>query len=282
MLGMLAALRDWTPSFWRVQAVCWTLTYALLLLAALPHLGERDILRYNTVGCAVLFCLSLGIRPFCRVVSTRWTHSWLALQASAFTLSLLIGAIASFTIGLATFGWARLDGSNWELSWLQCTVVIFLWCNLYISIKHWRGPVASISSISAVQRQAQEYATQFAIRAGSRIQVIHEKNVLWVSAARDYVELHSANGTFLLRETMRSLERRLDPSRFVRIHRSRFVRWDQIIELIKQDNGEYRVKLLDGTVHPSSRTYAPKLDDWLRSGVRKKSILENAESKASD
>jgi hypothetical protein len=243
--------------------------YVLLLLAALPHLAERDILRYNTVGCAVLFSLSVGIRPLCRLVSAGWMHSWVALQACAFTLSLLLGAFASFAIGLGTFGWARLNGSTWGLSWLQCGAVIFLWCNLYISIKHWGRPAGSTSSMSAVQQQALEYATQFAIKAGSRIQVVYEKNVLWVSAARDYAELHTSRGTFLLRETMQSLQQRLDPSRFVRIHRSRIVRWDQTIELTRQENGEYRVKLLDGTVHPSSRTYGPILDCWLRSGQRK-------------
>jgi LytTr DNA-binding domain len=265
---MLSAVHAGTPSFWRLQAVAWTLTYVLLLLAALPHLTERDIFRYNTVGCAVLFCLTLGIRPLSRAASTRWRYSWLALQACALVLSLFLGMFASFAIGLGTFGWARLNGSNWMLSWLQCGAVIFLWCNLYISIKQWRLAAGSISATSAIQQVAQEYATQFAIKAGSRIQVVPERKVLWVSAARDYAELHTSSGTFLLRETMQSLEQRLDPSRFVRIHRSRIVRWDQITELTKQEDGEYRVKLLDGTVHRSSRTYAPTLDGWIRSGVR--------------
>ncbi len=252
--------------------------YGLLLLAAVPHLGERDILRYNTVGCAVLFGLSLVMRPLCRAVSARWMHSWLALQACAFTISLLLGAFASFVIGLATFGWARLSGSTWGMSWLQCGAVLFLWCNLYISIKHWKKPPAS--STSVVQDQAKEYAAQFAIRAGSRIQIVYASHVLWIAAARDYAELHTSTGTFLFRETMQSLQGRLDPSRFVRIHRSRIVRWDQIIELTKQENGEYLVRLLDGTVHPASRTYAPALDDWLRSG--KKIALEPAKSTAAD
>lgn len=268
MWAMPFALREWRPSFWRLQAVCWTVMYGLLLLAALPHLGERDILRYNTVGCAVLFGLSLAIRPLCRAVSVRWMHSWLALQASAFTISLLLGAFASLVIGLATFGWARLNGSTWGMSWLQCGAVLFLWCNLYISIKQWKNPASSTSSIPAVQKHPQEYAAQFAIKAGSRIQVVYERQVLWIAAARDYAELHTSTGPFLLRETMHSLQRRLDPSRFVRIHRSRIVRWDQIVELTKQENGEYLVRLLDGSVHPASRTYAPALDDWLRSGKR--------------
>jgi hypothetical protein len=268
MFGMLSAVRSWNPSSWRLQAVAWTLTYALLLLAALPHITERDIFRYNTVGCAVLFCLSLGVRPFCRVVRARWMHSWLAIQVSALALSLLLGIFASFAIGLGTFGWARLNGSNWMLSWLQCGAVIFLWCNLYISMKDWRVLSGNLSAVRPAQGETHEFATQFAIRAGSRIQVIYEKDVLWVSAARDYAELHTPSGTFLLRETMQSLQQRLDPERFVRIHRSRIVRWEQISELTRQDNGEYRVKLLDGSVHRSSRTFAPRLENWLRFGTR--------------
>ena len=242
--------------------------YALVLLAALPHLTERDILRYNTVACAVLFCATLAVRPLCRLATARWLHSWVALEVGAFAFSLLLGTFASFAAGLGTFGWARLNGSNWMLSCLQCGVIIFLWCNLYISIKQWRVPIASISVAPLAQEQAQEYTTQFAIRAGSRIQVVYEKNVLWVSAARDYAELHTPTGAFLVRETMLSLQQRLDPARFVRIHRSRIVRWDQIVELTRQENGEYRVKLLDGTEHRSSRTYAPTLENWLRFGNR--------------
>jgi hypothetical protein len=268
IFGMLSAVRSWNFSFWRLQAVAWTLTYALLLLAALPHITERDIFRYNTVGCAVLFCLSLGVRPFCRRVSARWMHSWLAVQASALALSLLLGMFASFAIGLGTFGWARLNGSNWMLSWLQCGAVIFLWCNLYISMKDWRVLSGNVSAVRPAQGETHEFAAQFAIRAGSRIQVIYEKDVLWVSAARDYAELHTSSGTFLLRETMQSLQQRLDPERFVRIHRSRIVRWEQISELTKQDNGEYRVKLLDGSEHRSSRTFAPRLENWWRFGTR--------------
>jgi len=268
MFGMLPAVRGWSPSFWRLQAVAWTLTYALLLLAALPHITERDIFRYNTVGCAVLFCLSLGVRPFCRMISARRMHSWPAVQASALAFSLLLGMFASFAIGLGTFGWARLNSSNWMLSWLQCGGVIFLWCNLYISMKNLTAPNSDMSAVRPAHGESHQFPTQFAIRAGSRIHVIYEKDVLWVSAARDYAELHTASGSFLLRETMQSLQRRLDPARFVRIHRSRIVRWDQISELTKQDNGEYRLKLLDGSVHRSSRTFAPRLENWLRLGTR--------------
>jgi LytTr DNA-binding domain len=273
--------RAWFPSFWPLQASGWAVMYSLLLVAALPHLGERDILRYNTLGCAVLFCLTLLIRPVCRAVGARWVYSWLALEASAFVFSLLMGTLVTFATGLGTFGWARLNAGNWMISGLQSAMMLFLWCSLYFSIKTWQsmrlnaaaskcGDVEFGGFESGIERsrrgiadEESRYAERFAIKTGTRIQVVSEENVLWISAARDYAELHTRSGTHLLRETMRSLEQRLDPARFVRIHRSRIVRWDQIVELSGQENGEYLVKLRDGSEHRCSRTYAGALVDWL-------------------
>jgi two-component system LytT family response regulator len=57
----------------------------------------------------------------------------------------------------------------------------------------------------------------------------------------------------------------LDPARFLRIHRLRIVRSACIVELRGIDNREYLVKLTDGSEHRSSRTYAPRLEEWLDS-----------------
>ena len=109
--------------------------------------------------------------------------------------------------------------------------------------------------------------SSFAIRTGLRIKIVSQEDVLWISAAGDYVELHARTGAVhLLRETMSALEARLDPAKFIRIHRSRIVRRDQITELISQDDGEYVIKLLDGSEHRCSRTYSRMLTSWLQSG----------------
>jgi DNA-binding LytR/AlgR family response regulator len=65
---------------------------------------------------------------------------------------------------------------------------------------------------------------------------------------------------------MNSLEQRLDPAKFLRIHRSRIVRTSGILELRSIDNREFTVRLSDGSEHRSSRTYADRLEDWLSSG----------------
>ena len=110
------------------------------------------------------------------------------------------------------------------------------------------------------------YISRFTVQTGSRIQIVTAEDVEWIGAAGDYVELHVNGGSFLLRETMASLEQRLDPAKFLRIHRSRIVRSKGILELRSIENREFAVRLSDGSEHRSSRTYADRLERWLSSG----------------
>lgn len=110
------------------------------------------------------------------------------------------------------------------------------------------------------------YVSRFTVQTGSRIQIVMVEDVEWIGAAGDYVELHVNGHSFLLRETMASLEQRLDPAQFLRIHRSRIVQSKGILELRSIENREFTVKLSDGSEHRSSRTYADRLESWLLSG----------------
>jgi two-component system, LytTR family, response regulator len=115
-------------------------------------------------------------------------------------------------------------------------------------------------------RDSEKYVSRFVVRTGSRLQIVHVDDIMWISAAGDYTELHVRGRSHLLRETMHSLEKKLDPAKFLRIHRSRIVRADSIVELSAIDNREYLVKLSDQSQHRSSRTHADKLDKWLNRG----------------
>jgi len=109
-----------------------------------------------------------------------------------------------------------------------------------------------------------EYVSRFPVRTGQRIQIVPTAEIDWISASGDYAELHARGKIYLIRETMNSLQQKLDPAMFVRIHRSRIVRGEFIRELRLIDNREYVVKLSDGSEHRSSRTYADQLEGWLR------------------
>jgi two-component system LytT family response regulator len=115
-------------------------------------------------------------------------------------------------------------------------------------------------------RGSEKYVSRFTVRTGSRIQLVLAEDVEWIGAAGDYAELHTRSRSYWLRETMSSLEQKLDPSRFLRIHRSRIVRTSGILELRSIENREFMVRLADGCHHRSSRTYADQLENWLSSG----------------
>jgi two-component system, LytTR family, response regulator len=112
-------------------------------------------------------------------------------------------------------------------------------------------------------RDSEKYTSRFVVRTGSRLQVVHAEDIVWISAAGDYTEFHVRGRSHLLRASMNSLEQKLDPTKFLRIHRSRIVRADFIAELSALDNREYLITLTDNSQHRSSRTYADKLDQWL-------------------
>jgi two-component system LytT family response regulator len=108
-----------------------------------------------------------------------------------------------------------------------------------------------------------EYVSRFPVKVGQRIQIVPTEEIDWISASGDYAELHARGKVHLIRETMNSLQQKLNPALFVRIHRSRIIRGDFIRELRLIDNREYVVKLSDGSEHRSSRTYADQLEAWL-------------------
>ena len=119
-----------------------------------------------------------------------------------------------------------------------------------------------------LEENSGRYVSRFPVRVGSRIQIVLTDDIEWIAAAGDYAELHGGGRCHLVRESMNSLEQKLDPVQFLRIHRSRIVRMGCIRELRPMDNREYLVKLSDGSEHRSSRSYADRLDTWLSSEKR--------------
>ncbi len=99
------------------------------------------------------------------------------------------------------------------------------------------------------------YADRFLVRTSGRVVIVRSVDVDWVQAAGDYVTLHVGKKPWLLRETMAAMEAKLAPDRFVRIHRSAIVNVDRIAELRPYDNGEYLVRLTDGTELKLSRSH---------------------------
>jgi len=107
------------------------------------------------------------------------------------------------------------------------------------------------------------FVERFTVRTGSKITFVLADQIDWIEAVGDYAGLHVGEKTSLLRETLNELETRLDPEKFVRIHRSAIVQVSRICELRTLPNRELRVRLTNGADLKVSRTYREGLDRWL-------------------
>jgi two-component system LytT family response regulator len=101
--------------------------------------------------------------------------------------------------------------------------------------------------------------TRFVIRSAGRINFLRVEEIDWLEAAGNYVRIHVGRESHLIRETLQSVEGRLDPAKFLRIHRSTVVNCDRIKELQPLFHGDYVVRLRDGTELTLSRHYRKKL-----------------------
>ena len=111
-------------------------------------------------------------------------------------------------------------------------------------------------------RQPKPYVERFTVRTGRRITFITVDEIDWIEAVGDYVCFHVGKKSPMLRETLNTLEACLDPSKFVRIHRSTIVQVSRIKELETLPNRELRLRLNDDTDLKVSRTYREHLDRW--------------------
>ena len=108
-------------------------------------------------------------------------------------------------------------------------------------------------------------AERIAIRDGARTVFVALAEIDWIEAADYYVQLHVGARSYLHREPMRDLEARLDPRRFMRIHRSAIVALDRIAEMRPSAHGDHCVRLRDGTELRLSRTRRARLRALLAS-----------------
>ena len=105
------------------------------------------------------------------------------------------------------------------------------------------------------------------IKSSGEIIFLKVRDVDWIEAEGDYMVFHTAGKSHMLRETMARLEARLDPRRFVRIHRSTIVNIDRVRKLTPSFAGEYAVILEDGTKLKLSRGYQERLQSLLKQSL---------------
>lgn len=112
-------------------------------------------------------------------------------------------------------------------------------------------------------KSQQKHLERLMIKSAGRVHLLKVEEVDWIEAAGNYVQLHVGPKCHLLRETMNGLEAKLDPYKFLRIHRTAIVNIERIKELQPWYCGDYKVVLQDGTQLTLSRGYREKLHETL-------------------
>ena len=134
------------PSFWQLQAAGSIGFWLLALLCVLPSHSWREF-KQQTIFCATIFLASSLLRPVCRSLYRR-SLPWLALEAYAFICSAALGAVATFLSEFVKLGAVNLIWPNFPDDWLSFSVVLFLWCSLYFSIKQWQQTMREREQLS--------------------------------------------------------------------------------------------------------------------------------------
>ncbi len=110
----------------------------------------------------------------------------------------------------------------------------------------------------------QDRLDRLVIRSGGTTRFLRVVEVDWIEAAGVYVNLHVGGQEFLYRSSLNDLAEKLDPMRFVRIHRSALVNIERIVQLTAISHGDFEVLLKDGSRPRVSRSFRSNLERRLK------------------
>jgi two-component system LytT family response regulator len=103
------------------------------------------------------------------------------------------------------------------------------------------------------------YLDRILIKQSGKIVILSCNEIKWIEAMDDYVQLHTKTESYLVQQSMNTLEARLNPNQFIRAHRSYIVNIDAIQEIVSYSQGRYMLILKNKKEISLSRTGAKKL-----------------------
>jgi two-component system LytT family response regulator len=116
-----------------------------------------------------------------------------------------------------------------------------------------------LSLLENFKTEPPRHLERLMIKSSGRVFFLRTDELDWIEAEGNYLRLHAGKDSHLLRETMNRLASKLDPDKFLRIHRSTLVNIERIKELQPLFSGDYVVILRDGKQLTLSRSYRDKL-----------------------
>jgi two-component system LytT family response regulator len=124
-------------------------------------------------------------------------------------------------------------------------------------------PAPSPSDLAAAARPPAQYLDRIPVRDGTKVFIIPITKLDYAEAQDDYVALCSESKKHLKQQTISSLESALDPSRFLRIHRSYIVNLERVARIEPYGKDSHVAVLHNGTQLPVSRAGYARLREFL-------------------
>jgi two-component system LytT family response regulator len=123
--------------------------------------------------------------------------------------------------------------------------------------------IGKLSRQDSAALPSTDYVDRITIRDPGRLRIVEVSDISRIESAGNYVEIHvySRQKSYLLRDTMAAIEKKLDPAQFARIHRSSIVRKSDIVELRPGDKGDAEILLKCGSTLTMSRRHRAALAD---------------------
>ena len=113
--------------------------------------------------------------------------------------------------------------------------------------------------------RSRKWPERIVVKDGERFDFVSVESIDWIESANNYVQLHCGSRHHLLSESLTNLEGRLNPARFLRIHRGRIVNLSRIEAIHPLMGGTYELELRSGTRLTTGRQYKNQIQTLLRS-----------------
>jgi hypothetical protein len=247
--GMVSVMDHPGTSLW--QPWVWESSSAIMMLALMPalvYVSRRWPLRFETWQRNLPLHLIFSL-----VFSLIHVTGMVALRKLAYAVA---GSHYDFGRWWKDFGYEYLKDIR-SYFWMLAGIGLYrLWLVRFqgearlLDEPEVGPPVESI-----------EQPERFLVRKLGKEFLLAAREIEWLQASGNYVNLHVRGRDYPLRTTMAAIEARLDAQHFVRVHRSYAINLEFLVEIEPLDTGDARLLMRDGAKIPCSRRYRAALRD---------------------
>lgn len=271
-----ARRRVFEIGFWVVttliNAVANSVTVLMDIRRTRLDFGAWEPVTWEWSSAVLMLALAPAVVWFTRRVPLHWdtwrrTLPLYVLASLVFSLAHVLGMVAIREVVYAAHG-AEYDFGPWlEQLGYEYLKDVRSFASMVVLVEGYRFIRRRLQGEASLLGEPDEgppvepveRPERFLIRKLGREFLVAANDIEWLQAAGNYVNLRVRGHDYPLRCTMATIEERLDPARFARIHRSYMVNLGQVASIEPLDTGDARVHLSDGTVLPCSRRHRDAL-----------------------